>query len=40
MFMFDVETLGVESNSVILSLACIYFNPDDKPTYKELVDSA
>jgi hypothetical protein len=38
--MFDVETLGVESNSVILSLACIYFNPDERPTYKELVDSA
>lgn len=40
MFMFDVETLGIESNSVILSMACIYFNPDDKPTYKELVESA
>ncbi len=40
MFMFDVETLGVESNSVILSLACIYFDPDAKPTFRELVDSA
>lgn len=40
MFCFDVETLGVESNSVILSMACIYFRPDDKPTYKELKESA
>jgi hypothetical protein len=40
MLMFDLESLGVESNSVMLSLACIHFNPDDKPTYKELVDSA
>ena len=39
-FCFDVETLGVESNSVILSLACIYFDPDAKPTFRELVDSA
>jgi len=40
MFMFDVETLGVESNSVILSLACIHFRSDEKPTFRELVDSA
>ena len=38
--MFDVETLGTESNSVLLSLACIYFDPNTKPTYKELKDSA
>jgi hypothetical protein len=38
--MFDVETLGVESNSVILSLACIHFRSDEKPTFRELVDSA
>lgn len=31
MFMFDVETLGKESNSVILSMACIHFDPDGKP---------
>ena len=30
MFMFDIETLGIESNSVILSMACIYFNPAEK----------
>ena len=40
MFMFDVETLGTESNSVILSIACIQFNPEEKPSYNELVDSA
>jgi hypothetical protein len=40
MFMFDVETLGTESTSVILSMACIYFNPEDKPSYQQLVDSA
>ncbi len=38
--MFDVETLGKESNSVILSMACIYFNPDEKPTPQQLRDSA
>ena len=40
MYIFDVETLGTDSNSVILSMACIYFNPEEKPTYKQLVDSA
>ena len=40
MYIFDVETLGIESTSVILSMACIYFNPEDKPTYQQLVDSA
>jgi hypothetical protein len=38
--MFDVETLGVESNSVVLSMACIYFDPTKNPTYKELKASA
>jgi hypothetical protein len=38
--MFDIETLGIESTSVILSFACIYFDPEKKPTYQELVDSA
>lgn len=38
--MFDIETLGVESNSVILSFACIYFDPTKKYTYDELVESA
>lgn len=40
MFIFDVETLGVESNAVILSAALIYFNPDDKPSYQDLLDNA
>ena len=40
MFMFDVETLGVESTSVILSLSCIYFRSDDKPTYQQLKEQA
>jgi hypothetical protein len=40
MFLFDVETLGKESNSVILSMAAIYFKPEDKPTPQELRDSA
>ena len=40
MFMFDIETLGIESNSVILSMACIYFDPKQTYTYNQLVDSA
>lgn len=39
MFMFDVETLGKESTSVILSMACIHFDPDSKPTSQELRDN-
>lgn len=39
MFMFDIETLGVESNTVILSAGIIYFDPVDDAdiTYEELV---
>lgn len=40
MFIFDVETLGIESKSAILSMACIYFNPEEKPTYEQLLESA
>lgn len=40
MFVFDVETLGKDSSSVILSMACIYFNPEEKKSYQELKDSA
>ena len=40
MFIFDVETLGKESNSVILSMAAIYFNPDDTPSHTQLRESA
>ena len=40
MFIFDVETLGVESTSVVLSAAIIHFNPEDLPTYQQLLDNA
>lgn len=40
MFIFDVETLGKESNSVMLSMACIYFDPDQKPSHEDLRQSA
>ena len=40
MFMFDVETLGVGSDAVVLSMACIHFDPRTNPTYKELKESA
>lgn len=32
MFLFDVETLGKQTNSVVLSMACVYFNPDESPS--------
>jgi hypothetical protein len=40
MFIFDVETLGVESTSVVLSAALIHFDPEKQPTYQDLLDSA
>lgn len=40
MFMFDVETLGVESNSVVLSAALVHFDIDSRPTYQDLLDNA
>lgn len=40
MLIFDVETLGVESNCVILSAALIYFDPEKRPTYQDLLDNA
>ena len=40
MLIFDVETLGVESNSVILSCALIHFDPASKPSYQDLLDNA
>ena len=40
MFIFDIETLGVESNSVVLSAALIHFNPEEQPTYQQLLDNA
>lgn len=40
MFIFDIETLGKRSTSVILSWACIHFDPHKKYTYEELCESA
>ena len=40
MFMFDVETLGVESTTVVLSAALIHFDPEKRPTYQDLLDDA
>ena len=40
MFMFDVETLGVESNCVVLSAAMVHFDPEKRPTYQDLLDNA
>ena len=40
MFLFDVETLGKKSDSVILSMAAIYFNPDDKPSPQQMRENA
>ena len=40
MFMFDVETLGVESTCVILSAAMVHFDPEMRPTYQDLLDNA
>lgn len=39
MFMFDIETLGVESTTVVLSAGIIYFDPnvDDELSYEDLV---
>jgi hypothetical protein len=38
--MFDVETLGVESNCVVLSAAMVHFDPEKRPTYQDLLDNA
>jgi hypothetical protein len=40
MFVFDVETLGVESNAVILSAALVHFDPEKRPTYQDMLDGA
>jgi hypothetical protein len=39
MFIFDVESLGVESNSVILSAAIVYINPAEKNTWESLYEN-
>ena len=36
MFVFDVETLGKESNAIILSMACVHFDPLKKPSHEDL----
>ena len=41
MYMFDIETLDVESTSVILSAAAIKFDPNDlTKTYQDYLDEA
>ena len=40
MFIFDIESLGVESNAVVLSAAIIHFDPEKRPTYQDLLDNA
>jgi hypothetical protein len=40
MFVFDVETLGVESNCVVLSAAMVHFDPEARPTYQDILDNA
>ena len=40
MFIFDVESLGVESNAVVLSAGLIYFDPEKRPTYQDMLDDA
>jgi hypothetical protein len=40
MFIYDIETLGIESTAVLLSAAIIHFEPEDKPTYQDLLDNA
>lgn len=39
MFVYDVETLGKETNAVILSMACTYFEPAARPSFQELIDN-
>ena len=40
MFIFDIETLGVESNAVVLSAALIHFDPLQQQSYQDLLDNA
>jgi hypothetical protein len=40
MLVFDVETLGAESNSVILSAAIVYLNPAEKHTWESLYENS
>ena len=40
MFIFDVETLGKESKAVILSIGCVYFKPEEKPSFEKLKENS
>lgn len=37
-FVFDVETLDIESTAIVLSAALVYFDPTETVTFDELVD--
>jgi hypothetical protein len=39
MFCLDLETAGLESTAAVLSLAVVHFEPTDKLSYKNLLDS-
>jgi len=40
MFILDIESLGIESDCAILSVALIHFEPEKQPSYKDLLDEA
>lgn len=40
MLIFDIETLGKTTESVVLSMACIRIDLDHKPTYSQMIESA
>ena len=40
MIVFDVETLGKDSNTVILSMAAVYFDPANKPSHHQMRENA
>lgn len=39
MFVYDIESLGIESTAVILSAAIVYFDASKNPSYQELLDN-
>lgn len=40
MFVFDIETLGIESTTVVISAALLWFNPEEQPDYQKLLNDA
>lgn len=40
MFIFDVETLGIKPNAIILSASVIYFDPEVDYTYQSLLEAS